>query len=215
MYEATFRISGGVAYEEATKGTGATVELWCNDHCDLLYVSDGARDIISQLEDHVGVRHTHTDGDETIIITGECLKTSSPDHIEPYLSRHDCLLLPPIRYENGAKLCRVIAVDSDHLTRFYQDIQTEFTITVESKREIDGYTQTQPHIALESSIPQLSSQQQEALLIAYEQGYYRIPREATTSELADQMDINRRTYEDHLRRAENKLIGALVTHLYT
>lgn len=215
MYEVTFRISGDVAYEEATKGTGATVELWCNDHCDLLFVSKSAGETVRRhIEDHVGVKHIVNDGEDTIIVTGECLKTHSPDNIELYLSRNDCLLMPPIRYVNGAKVCRVIAVDSKHLTQFYRDVQSDFTVTVESKREIDMYAQKQPLVALGSSIPELSPQQHKALFTAYERGYYRIPRDATTAELANEMEIDRRTYEEHLRRAENKLIDALIEHLY-
>ncbi|MFC4540502.1 helix-turn-helix domain-containing protein [Halosolutus amylolyticus] len=215
MYEATFRITGGVAYEEATRGTGATVELWCNDHCDLLYVSKSASDLVRRhIEDQVGITHVVEDGEETIIVTSECLKSRSPDHIESFLARHNCLLMPPIRYENGGKVCRVIAVDSKHLTRFYRDVQSEFTVTVESKREINNHAQTQPLVALGSSIPELSSQQHTALLTAHERGYYRIPRDATTAELADEMDIDRRTFEEHLRRAENKLIEALIEYLF-
>lgn len=212
MYEATFRIEGDVAYEAATRGTDATIELWCNDHCDLLHVSGSAYDAVHrEISESVGVRDTITRGDEHIVITAECLKPYTPDNVEQYLARHDCLLLPPLRYERGAKFCRVLALDPANLTRFYRDVQEAFRVTVKSKREIDAIVQDRP---LQSALPELSERQREALLEAYESGYYAIPRETTTEELASVMDIDRRTFEEHLRRAENKLVGQIVEQLY-
>ena len=216
MHEATFRIDGDGVYEEATRGTDATVALWCNDHCDLLYVSECASETVEEhVEDHVGVKHVVTNGEEVIIITDDCLKQHTTNHIETYLARHDCLLMPPIRYENGKKLCRVVAIDSSHLTEFYNDIRQEFSITVDSKRELGKYSQDKPLFTVGSTLPELSGQQQDALTIGYQKGYYRIPRDVTTAELAAEMGIDRRTFEEHLRRAENKLITTLIKYHYT
>ena len=216
MYEATFRITGEGAYEEATRGTDATVELWCNDHCDLLYVSESASETVERrVREHVGVEHVVADGEEVIIITTDCLKQHTTNHIETYLARHDCLLLPPIRYENGEKLCRIVTIDAAGLTEFYDDIRQQFAVTVDSKREIGKYSQGQNLFTIDSTLPELSGQQQTAISLACRDGYYRIPRDVTTAELAAEMNIDRRTFEEHLRRAENKLITTLIEHHYT
>lgn len=215
MYEATFRIEGDVAYEAATAGTDATIELWCNDHCDLLRISGDAHErVLDELCDNVGIQDTISEGDEHVVITDECLKPYTPNNVEGYLSKHDCLLLPPLRYEQGAKFCRVLALDPDNLTRFYQDIQESFRVTVKSKREIDAIAQDRPLLSLTSTSSGLSDRQREALIEAYEAGYYAIPRRTTTEELAGVLGIDRRTFEEHLRRAENKLIERLVEQLY-
>ena len=65
------------------------------------------------------------------------------------------------------------------------------------------------HCALDSALPDLSPRQREALLTAVETGYYRIPRDATTDDVAARLGVERRTAEEHLRRAENKLLSAL------
>ncbi len=62
-------------------------------------------------------------------------------------------------------------------------------------------------------LPDLSPRQREALVTAFEAGYYEIPREATTEELGEALGVDRRTAEEHLRRAENKLLGALAPRL--
>ena len=42
MYEAVFGVAGRGPYERTTRGTDTRIELWCNDHCDLLCVSGDA-----------------------------------------------------------------------------------------------------------------------------------------------------------------------------
>ena len=52
----------------------------------------------------------------------------------------------------------------------------------------------------------LSPRQREAILLAYEEGYYGWPRDIEAVDLAEQMDIAHSTYLEHLRKAEYKLI---------
>lgn len=212
MYEATLRIEPGGPYGEPTAGTGASVEVWCNVHCDLLDVrGDADGHVVDAIAEHVGVREYVADG-RTVVVTGDCLKEQECT-IEEHLDCHDCLLVPPLRYEDGAKFCRVLALDPDDLAGLYRDLVAAGSVSVESKREVDRPSLSHPLIDLESVLPNLSARQRETLLAAYEDGYYEIPRETTTAELADRLGIERRTAEDHLRRAENKLVDAMAEHL--
>ena len=211
MYEATFHIEGNVAYEGATAGRDVSIELWCNDHCDLLHVrGDAEGEVHDEVERAVGVEDTIERANEQIIITAECLQPYIEDNIEGYLSKHECLFLPPLRYESGGKVVRVLTLESRNLTEFYQDARESFEVTVRSKREVDTVTQDHPMLSLDRVLPSLSDRQEEAVVLAWESGYYEIPRGTTTAELAEQMDIDRRTLEEHLRLAERKLVGTLV-----
>lgn len=215
MHEATFRIAGNGTYAAATAGTDASVELWCNDHCDLLYVQDDAIDeILAFVRDTVGVQDLLRRPDELVVVTSECLKQLEDDLIERYLARHNCLLVPPLRYVAGAKLCRVLALDPAALTACYRDLLNDgFSVTVETKREIETVTHDAPLLTLGSVLPRLSPRQRETLTSAYDQGYYEIPRATTTTEIADTVGVERRTAEEHLRRAENKLMTALIEYV--
>jgi len=59
----------------------------------------------------------------------------------------------------------------------------------------------------------LTSKQQEALKFAYRKGYYELPRSVFLENLAKEMNIHRRTYEEHLRKAEKKIMSYLVPSL--
>jgi predicted DNA binding protein len=214
MHEAMFRIEGEGTYATATAGTDASVELWCNDHCDLLYVEDGATDeILAHVRDRVGIQDLlrRPDKRELVVVTAECLRRDENDLIETYLARHNCLLLPPLRYASGAKFCRLLALDPAALTACYRNlIEDGFTVSVEHKHEIETVTHDAPLLTLDGVLPDLSPRQRETFAVAYDHGYYEIPRETTTAEIAETVGIERRTAEEHLRRAENKLIEALI-----
>lgn len=212
MHEVTARIADESPYAAATAGTDATVELWCNDHRDLLHVRGPAEGVREHVEAAVGVSDAVAHDDELLLVTGDCLRDHD-DTIEPYVAANDCLLVPPIRYERGAKVVRVLALDPANLTGFYRDIAADHDVTVEAKHDRARPSRSSPLVDLDAVLPDLSPRQREALVTAFDAGYYEIPREATTAELGDALGVDRRTAEEHLRRAENKLLGALAPRL--
>lgn len=212
MYEATFHIRGDVAYADATADSAVRVELWCNEHCDLLHVRGDATDaVLEAVADAVGIADVLEGGTEAIVVTDDCLRPHTEGNVEEYLERHDCLLLPPLRYEDGGKLVRVLTLDAGNLAAFYEDVRDAFDVTVRSKREVDAVTQAGPNIT--TDVPALSDRQTEAIRAAWADGYYDVPRRTTTTELAAAMGVDRRTFEEHLRLAEEKVVGALVDHV--
>lgn len=175
----------------------------------------GAEAVVAHVEDAVGIRERVVEDDERLLITDACLKSQADNGdrtIEAILADHDCLLVPPLRYADGAKWCRVLALDPANLTGLYRDLAADHAVTVESKREVGGAAADAPLVTLDTALPDLSPRQREALVVASDEGYYRIPRETTTADIAAELGVERRTAEEHLRRAENKLLGALVAH---
>lgn len=219
MYEATFRISDAGTYAAVTAGSDVRIELWCNDHCDLLHVTTGgngdvAETVLDRVEDLVGVQDRLETTDELVVVTADCLKSHDPSHIESYLARHGCLLLPPLRYADGAKLCRVLALDPAALSTCYRELVDDgYRVGVDSKRKVSSVTQDAPLLTLDDALPTLTERQREVLQIAFETGYYEIPRRTTTEEIGRAVAVERRTAEEHLRRAENKIIAGLVEYL--
>lgn len=211
MYEATLRVDDHGPYVATTRNSDTHIELWCNDHCDLLYVSGSDDHALNQIADAVGVRDHRSLGDDRVVITGDCLQRHEQT-VEEYLERHDCLLLPPLVYANGAKHCRVLALDPGNLTGVYRDLAADHDVTVKEKHELATVARDAPVRSLDDIVPSLTTRQRDVLRAARQQGYYQIPRETTTKELATAFDLDRRTVEEHLRRAENKILEALVDH---
>ena len=58
----------------------------------------------------------------------------------------------------------------------------------------------------------LTSEQQEALLLAFNEGYYNEPRGVNLETLAGQLDISRPSLSDRLKRGSRNLIGSTLAH---
>ncbi|WP_410767640.1 helix-turn-helix domain-containing protein [Haloferax sp. DFSO60] len=208
MYEATFSIRDESAYAAATAESSATIELWCNDHCDLLHIGDGAEAVIERVRETVGVQAVREQGSEVVVVTADCLRHHEIDDIEGYLHSHGVLLLPPLRYRDGAKVCRLLAVSSDAMTACFHDlVESGHEVHVESKRAISFATGGGPLLAPTDAIPTLTARQREALRLAHGNGYYELPRGTDTETIASEMGVSRRTAEEHLRRAERKVMS--------
>lgn len=214
MYEAVLRIAGDGAYEQSTDGTDTSIDLWCNDHCDLLQIDGGKQEqVVEQVRSTVGIRDRIEKDGTQLLITEDCLKDKLQAHIESFLERHGVLLIPPLRYSNGEKWARVLALDAESLSALYKELNEEFSVEVETKREIRSVSPGSPFGAIDAMLPDLSPRQRSVILTAYHEGYFELPRGTTTEEIASKEGVERRTAEDHLRRAEKKLLDAVINYL--
>ena len=58
----------------------------------------------------------------------------------------------------------------------------------------------------------LTANQQEALLLAFEKGYYDDPRETDLQTLADRLEISRTAFADRLRRGTKNVFASTIAH---
>jgi predicted DNA binding protein len=80
------------------------------------------------------------------------------------------------------------------------------SVELRSKQEVTPTDQT-PAGFRESIDEKLTEKQQSVLRAAYHAGYFEWPRGSTAEELAESMDISSPTLHNHLRRAQQKLLG--------
>ncbi|MFB6220249.1 MAG: helix-turn-helix domain-containing protein [Halolamina sp.] len=212
MHLATFRISGSNIYESVTGDAGVAVECWCNDHCDLLHVEGpDAVDALDPVRSAVGIRESLGDGDEVVAITEDCLRDHEAGLAEDYVRANGCLLLPPLRYEHGDRVVRVLALEPAALSRCFQDMVADgLSVSVDAKRTVDTVPEGTPML---TTFPDLTRRQKAVLTAAIDGGYYELPREVTTTELAEDLGLARRTVEEHLRRAEKKVVTGMAAFL--
>ncbi len=60
-----------------------------------------------------------------------------------------------------------------------------------------------------SLLGELTKKQSHALMTAIARGYYEIPKKLSTDDIAKSLDLPRTTYEEHLRKAESKVMKAM------
>ncbi|MFC4541835.1 helix-turn-helix domain-containing protein [Halosolutus amylolyticus] len=218
MHEVTFRLSGTGGFAAITDEFDATIALWCNDHADLLRVRGSPDDvdrICDRVDEIAGVDDALVAGDRAVVVTTDCVRGTDEPTVDAHLADSGCVLLPPLRYEAGTRCCRVLALSADRLTALYRSLQDAFDVTVAEKRaldpDVDGVAAESP-LGLDRVLPSLTKRQQQVFTLAVERGYYQSPRETSMAAIAETVGIDRRTAEDHRRRAEAKLFDAVVAY---
>ena len=63
--------------------------------------------------------------------------------------------------------------------------------------------------------PELTEKQREALILAFERGYFDSPRETTLREIADELDITQQSLSSRLRRGNRRLIEEALVESYS
>ncbi|WP_436900975.1 helix-turn-helix domain-containing protein [Halovenus halobia] len=114
---------------------------------------------------------------------------------------HALLLEPPFRFtERGVRV--TVAGEQASLQRAFDDVTDRIAVDVEW---MGGYS---PDRA--DTIGRLTERQREALSTAHELGYYETPREVSFEEVATELDCASSTANELLRRAESKIIDAVL-----
>ena len=101
----------------------------------------------------------------------------------------------------------MIAFDESDIRALLHELEADRDIEVLSKTAITE--QQIPHSMLapvDQLFEDVTERQMAALRLALESGYYEQPRKTSLRDLADQTAVARSTYEEHLRKAENKLL---------
>jgi DNA-binding CsgD family transcriptional regulator len=62
----------------------------------------------------------------------------------------------------------------------------------------------------ESLLSKLTHRQRQMLLTAYALGYYDVPRKISSEHLSRQLNVDKSTVVEHLRKAERKLVGSII-----
>ena len=105
---------------------------------------------------------------------------------------------------------RLLGFEESDVRGLLRDLDRVAKVEVLQKKTIpEGVTDDAFVISLSSLFGQLTEKQLKALVSAVEGGYYEIPKRVTTEDLAKMHKQPRTTYEEHIRKAESKIVHAM------
>jgi predicted DNA binding protein len=87
-----------------------------------------------------------------------------------------------------------------------------FKVDVLRKAEIRG-SLAGCILEADSIFSSLTGKQMDALMRAYTHGYYRLPRGADIQEIAKVERVKRTTFQEHLKKGENKIIERIIPYM--
>lgn len=190
--------------------------MWCNFVQDVYeIVSDNPEEFHGAVEEF---RRLYNVLDETEIstnirlITQNCVcsrETTVHDNIQEL----EILNLMPIYYTRGHEYYRLIAFRHEALAELFDRLTDQgFQVDVLEKAPFNGMV-SDSLITLSSLVGSLTDKQVDAIVAAYNTGYYQTPRRVNVQTIADRARVPRTTLQEHLNKAENKLISSIIPQI--
>jgi len=210
LYEASFRVKHECPYREISERyPDLTIREWYLDDCQVIEITapgSPTDDLLDEIDRLGTILHESVDDSGLHVVTQSCLCSLEDSIIERFES-HNCLYQPPTIHRQGWEHYSVIAFDESDIRALLRELEADRDIEVLSKTAITE--QRIPHSMLapvDQLFEDVTERQMAALRLALESGYYEQPRKTSLRDLADQTAVARSTYEEHLRKAENKLL---------
>ena len=210
LYQASFRLRHECPYRELSEQfPDLTIREWYLSDCQVLEISSQNTpqdDLLKEIDNLGTILHRSSEESGFHVVTQACL-CSVENSIISRFEAYNCLYQPPTVHRHGWEEYSLIAFDEDDIRSLHRDLESDRETEVLSKTRLE---ETQiPHTMLtpiDRLFGELTDRQLAALQLALENGYYEQPRMCSVSELAEQTTVARATFEEHLRKAENKLI---------
>ncbi len=193
--------------------------IWCNKQNDVVEVIVKNPDEYPLVMEEIrkcsilGVVEESQDNSEICMIVHEC-HCMVEDTIVRHIGELDILNVFPNVIENGWVYHRIIAFrheDFEELLRRFEKWGWVYQIV--RKIPFDGFVASSLTITADFLFSGLTEKQIGAMLTAYRHGYYSLPREADLQTIAAKEKVARTTFQEHLKKAENKVVRALVPYI--
>lgn len=149
-------------------------------------------------ECHSVVYFPETDRQEYIV-------TDTTEHCVSAVFASEYCLVDPQSVSDGVLTVRVIAPRKQAFKRLIALLK-ERASTVSVKWLLNGDQEARP---VEVDVTKITDKQREAIETALEKGYYEDPREASLSDLADELGVTDSAVSQRLGAAETKLVKSL------
>ena len=220
LFEVRFRLEHDCPYTRFTKANpGVVVQHWCSRESDVLEFSHPGKDIgasLGRLEKDLGSRYVRKlpITKERSLIVQKHSYSSMKQNVNAIIEEHNCMEVQPTVYKDGYEWYRILAFDHSDLTRLFGSLSKWGDAEVVSKERLsEGSARDTTTVSMRSLLGGLTQKQLDALLVALSAGYYDSPRKTRTVDIARLTRAPRTTYETHLRKAEGKVLRALLPYI--
>jgi predicted DNA binding protein len=208
--------------EVSSRFPKASMLIWCNFSVDFVEIHSPdpkdlpilTREILKFEYKGFKLQKTVSVKEDTAIITLKCPHELRGSRDESLMEEFGCLLLYPIMVQAGWAHFRVIAVDDDRLGEVLERLSKKGELEVTSKTKMDHETIRETFVIPSGEILSgLTHKQAESLLAAVNLGYYEVPRKTRFEDIAEILKVPRTTYEEHVRKAESKIINSVAPYV--
>ncbi len=155
------------------------------------------QDFIGSLRKDKRIKDLKANGNQIfVLIQGD-------DHISPLMPK-ELFFIKPVYFEKGYEYWDIGCWEKKIIVEFYEKIKKIAEVKVIFIKKCE------PAIFIQHTVPKLTQKQKYAIEQALEHGYYEYPRKISVEKLADKLGQKRTTFQEHLRKAECKVMNVLL-----
>jgi predicted DNA binding protein len=219
-FEVLFRVKhGGALLKLSERHPNIRVYTWCNRVNEVLEVevSDLSEygEVLKEVSRVATVIGESGDGG-IHVIESTCFCTPQ-NSVGMNVEDLPVLVVSPEVMKGGWEHYRLVFFRHEDFTEVVRRLDGRgFTIEVLEKSEIKG-SLAGSLLEADFVFSALTGKQMDAMIRAYGHGYYRLPRSADIQEIARREKVKRTTFQEHLKKGENKIIERIIPYmrLYT
>lgn len=128
------------------------------------------------------------------------------EHVMLYHTKQIIFVKPTVNHYDGHEYWEVASWKREELEEFIKALKNHMDICEIMKMENSPLTD----VYFPNVMPKLSMHQKTAIELAYENGYYSYPKKITLEQLAKIAKVGVSTFQEHLRKAELKLLPVII-----
>jgi len=216
LSEVVLKVKHDCPFSNISKLPDVRVFMWCNRQHEVTEIvtsnSQQSATVMEKLEEIPG--HIEKFAEQNKIhLVANCLCTAD-NSIARIVDEFNLLHIQPIIHERGFEYHRLIVFKHEELKKLLERLE-EKNLKAEVLRKIpfDGLIASSLTLTAGALSSGLTGKQIGALLAAYKRGYYVLPRKTDLKTIAAKEHVPRTTFEEHLKKAENKLMAKIVPYL--
>lgn len=221
MYKITLGLRHTLPFNNLSlRFPGAVVYRWCNTTVDYLEIDCGARgcgEVAAWLAEYAsreGLRLTYEYSSPTRISVVMNCNCSPANSTLRMAEECGCLWRAPVTYFGGEETFELIVFDYKKFEELFEKYEELGEAKIKRKvHSLVGAINDLFTLNLNSVFSSLTKKQIRVLEEAIARGYYGAPKKTTIRELAAALGLSEATTQEHLSRAEAKIMGAIAPYL--
>lgn len=220
LYEVALKVTFDSSLLDLTRRfPSANIFIWCNRENDVMEVIVGDSEEFALVMEQINACNTGRVVEESSDKRRLCLFVSkchcmNENTIVRHIGELDILNVCPNIVKNGWAYHRLIVFRHEDLEELLRRIENwGWVYRILRKIPFDGFIASSLTITADTLFSELTEKQIDAMLTAYRYGYYNLPRDADIQTIAAEEHVPRTTFQEHLKKAENKVVGALAPYI--
>lgn len=167
----------------------------------------GLKEVVKKLGATLIHVHRYSKSALEAVVKCRCAASNSSIAI---IEASNCIPIMPVTYEGGFEHVKLFAFTRGHQKAAIDNLVSISKVTVEQRGQLERHTAMPAMtVSVDDFLDTLTARQVKALVEAIELGYYAMPKKATVDEIASRVKMPRSTFEEHLRKAEVKVMRNL------